>query len=94
MDEPTLYLIIDVISFITMVHLIYYVIDELKEILTSLLARTESEEKQETILEAESGDAFEDEEDKPPGMINHFASSQHGEDLDLEVEFVHVNQHS
>jgi len=33
MDEPTLYLIIDVISFITMVHLIYYVIDELKEIL-------------------------------------------------------------
>jgi hypothetical protein len=33
MDEPTLYLIIDLISFITMVHLIYYVIDELKEIL-------------------------------------------------------------
>jgi hypothetical protein len=33
MDEPTLYLIIDVISFLTMTHLIYFVIDELKEIL-------------------------------------------------------------
>lgn len=33
MDEPTLYLIIDAMSFFTMVHLIYFVIDELKEIL-------------------------------------------------------------
>lgn len=33
MDEPTLYLIIDVISFCSMFHLMYFVTDELKEIL-------------------------------------------------------------
>ena len=68
-------------------------IEELKEILTTILARIESEEKQEIRPESESGDVLDDEEDKPPEMINHFASSQHGEDLDLEVESVHVNQH-
>ena len=33
MDEPTLYLVLAVISFCSMTHLIWYVIDELKEIL-------------------------------------------------------------
>jgi len=33
MHEPTLYLILDVLTFLSMSHLIYFVIDELKEIL-------------------------------------------------------------
>ncbi|MDO5304888.1 MAG: retrotransposon gag domain-containing protein [bacterium] len=63
--------------------------DELREILTALLAGTESDERQETRPKDGSGDACEDEEDKPPGMINHFD----GEDLDVEVESVYTNQH-
>jgi len=68
-------------------------VDELKYILTTLIIGTNSEEKQGNEPKTESGDTLEEEGGKPPEMINRFSTSQHGEDLDLEVESIHVNQH-